>query len=38
METATMGKVLVTARLENLEDVYKAAQGALSAEQVRPSK
>jgi predicted aspartyl protease len=35
METATMGRVLVEARLENLEDVYKAAQGALSAEQVR---
>jgi predicted aspartyl protease len=35
METATMGKVLVTARLENLEDLYKAAQGGLSVEQVR---
>jgi predicted aspartyl protease len=35
METATMGKVLVAARLENLEDVYKAAQGTLPAEQVR---
>jgi predicted aspartyl protease len=35
METATMGRVLVAARLENLEDVYKAAQGALPAEQVR---
>jgi predicted aspartyl protease len=35
METATMGRVLVTARLENLEDVYKAAQGVLPAEQVR---
>ncbi len=30
-----MGKVLVAARLENLEDVYKAAQDALPAEQVR---
>ncbi len=30
-----MGRVLVTARLENLEDVYKVAQGALPAEQVR---
>jgi predicted aspartyl protease len=30
-----MGRVLVAARLENLEDVYKAAQGALPAEQVR---
>jgi predicted aspartyl protease len=35
METATMDKVLVAARLENLEDVYKAAQGAWAAEQVR---
>jgi predicted aspartyl protease len=35
MESATMGRVLVAARLENLEDVYKAAQGALPAEQVR---
>lgn len=30
-----MGRVLVAARLENLEDVYKAAQGVLPAEQVR---
>ena len=30
-----MGRVLVTARLENLEDVYKAAQGAIPADQVR---
>jgi predicted aspartyl protease len=35
METAAMGKVLVAARLENLEDVYKAAQGAIPADQVR---
>jgi predicted aspartyl protease len=35
METATMGRVLVAARLENLEDVYKAAQGTLPAEQMR---
>jgi predicted aspartyl protease len=35
MDTATMDKVLVTARLENLEDIYKAGQGALPAEQVR---
>src|SRR5437660_1489221 len=35
METATMGRVQVAARLENLEDVYKAAQGALPAKQVR---
>lgn len=30
-----MGEVLVAAHLENLEDVYKAAQGVLPAEQVR---
>jgi predicted aspartyl protease len=35
METETMGKVAVTARLENLEDVYKAAHGSLPADQVR---
>jgi clan AA aspartic protease len=35
METATMGKVVVTARLENLEDVYKVAHGGLPADQVR---
>ncbi len=35
METEPMGKVVVTARLENLEDVYKAAQAALPADQVR---
>jgi predicted aspartyl protease len=35
MGAATMGKVLVAARLENLEDVYKAANGDMSAEQVR---
>jgi len=27
--------VVVTARLENLEDVYRASQGSLSADQVR---
>ena len=35
METATMGRVLVAAHLENLEDVYKAAQGTLPSEQIR---
>jgi hypothetical protein len=35
VETATMGRVQVAARLENLEDVYKAARGALPADQVR---
>jgi predicted aspartyl protease len=35
METATMGKVLVTAKIENLEDVFNASKGLLPAEQVR---
>jgi predicted aspartyl protease len=35
METATTGRVLVEAQLENLEDVYKSAQGAVVAGQVR---
>jgi predicted aspartyl protease len=35
METATMRKVLVAARLENLEDIYKAAQGTIPHDQVR---
>lgn len=35
MESATMGKVLVAARLENLGDLHNASQGVLSAEQVR---
>ncbi|MFO0927135.1 MAG: aspartyl protease family protein [Gemmataceae bacterium] len=35
MEIATMGRVLVSVRLENLEDVYRAGQGVLPAEQVR---
>ncbi len=35
METATMGKVLVTAKLENLEDLYKVQQGQLTLDQVR---
>jgi clan AA aspartic protease len=35
METITMGKVLVTAKLENLEDVFGAAKGLLPPEQVR---
>ena len=30
-----MGKVLVTATIENLEDLYKASQGVLPADQVR---
>ncbi len=35
MEMPTMGRVLVEARLENLEDVYKASQGILADGQVR---
>src|SRR4051812_16448075 len=35
METTTMGRVLLAARLENLEDVYRTAQGNLPAENVR---
>jgi len=35
METATMGKVLVRARIENLGDVEMRERGVLSAEQVR---
>lgn len=35
METATMGKVLVSAKLENLADLYKVDQGQLAADQIR---
>ena len=35
METATMGKVIVTAKIENVADLYNASQGTLPAEQVR---
>src|SRR5437773_4453578 len=35
METATMGKVLVTATIENLRDLYGAEQGTVAQEQVR---
>jgi predicted aspartyl protease len=35
METETMGKVIVTAMIENLGDLYAVARGQLSAEQVR---
>lgn len=30
-----MGKVLVTAKIENLEDLYQANRGAVPAEQIR---
>jgi clan AA aspartic protease len=35
METLPMGKVLVTAKIVNLQDLYNAQQGTIPAEQVR---
>lgn len=35
METATMGKVVVTAKIENVYDLFKVSEGTLKAEQVR---
>ena len=35
METATMGKVLVTAKIENVNDLLNVSQGLLKPEQVR---
>jgi predicted aspartyl protease len=35
METATMGRVVVTAMMENIGDLYAAQQGTLSSKQVR---
>lgn len=35
MENATMGKVLVKAKIENLQDLFFAEQGQLQPEQVR---
>jgi len=35
MEIRTMGKVVVAARIENLEDLYDAEKGRLSADKVR---
>lgn len=35
METATMGKVLVSATVENLEDLFLVEQGRLPGDQVR---
>ncbi|HUY32109.1 MAG TPA: aspartyl protease family protein [Pirellulales bacterium] len=35
METPTMGKVLVTAKIENLEDLFNAKRGLLADDQVR---
>ena len=35
MQTATMGKVIVAATIENLEDLFDVENGRLTAEQVR---
>lgn len=35
MESATMGKVSVAATIENLDDLFGARKGALTADQVR---
>ncbi|MBI3409901.1 MAG: retropepsin-like domain-containing protein [Planctomycetes bacterium] len=35
METEPMGKVLVTARIENLEDLFRAEKGEIPVDQVR---
>src|SRR5207253_1598295 len=35
MGTATMGRVVVSAKIENLEDQYKAHQGLIPPDQVR---
>jgi len=35
MEIAAMGKVLVTAKIENMEDLYRVKLGQLQPEQVR---
>ncbi len=35
MESSTMGKVIVTAKMESLEDLYRVHQGTLPDEQVR---
>lgn len=35
MELLTMGKVLVAAKIENLEDLYETSKGVLPAERVR---
>jgi predicted aspartyl protease len=35
METEAMGKVIVTAKIENLEDLFNLQKGLLSPEQVR---
>ena len=35
METGTMGKVLVTAKIENVEDLFRADKGEIPRDQVR---
>jgi hypothetical protein len=35
METATVGKVLVSAKIENVIDLYAASQGQIPDDQVR---
>ena len=35
METVTVGKVVVTAKIENLEDLFKVQNGLLRDDQVR---
>lgn len=35
METAEMGKVLVTAKVENLEDLFRAKRQLIATEDVR---
>jgi predicted aspartyl protease len=35
METATMGRVVVTAKIENLDDIFRASRGEVPQEQVR---
>jgi predicted aspartyl protease len=35
METVPMGKVLVTAKIENPDDLFRAARGEISRDQVR---
>jgi len=35
METATVGKVIVTAKIESLEDLFKVEIGLLPADQIR---
>jgi predicted aspartyl protease len=35
MSIETMGKVLVTVRVENLEDLYRVGQGAIRTDEVR---